>query len=240
MTRPGKSALLFIAIGLTLYAGVYYASEQLLYRTGKTNPFYKIATSERTDFDWAVLGASHAMPLDFSDFNGFMERETGLSIINLAAPGTGPLYNRFVLEQFLAMPEHQRFIRGMIAWIGFRQEAFPYTRDPRFAGVTKYPFHKLVQFAFDAISGFSIKPLRISMVFAIFGTLLAGFLGLLAIWAYFDHKTVSGWASLACIITFFSSMQLICLGVIGEYIGRTYIEVKNRPLFIVKTLLRAK
>lgn len=150
------------------------------------------------------------------------------------------LISRRVLEQFLAMPEHQRFIRGMIAWIGFRQEAFPYTRDPRFAGVTKYPFHKLVQFAFDAISGFSIKPLRISMVFAIFGTLLAGFLGLLAIWAYFDHKTVSGWASLACIITFFSSMQLICLGVIGEYIGRTYIEVKNRPLFIVKTLLRAK
>ncbi len=101
MTRPGKSALLFIAIGLALYAGVYYASEQLLYRTGKTNPFYKIATGERTDFDWAILGASHAMPLDFSDFNGFMERETGLRIINLAAPGTGPLYNRFVLEDLL-------------------------------------------------------------------------------------------------------------------------------------------
>lgn len=149
------------------------------------------------------------------------------------------LISRRVLEQFLAMPEHQRFIRGMIAWIGFRQEAFPYTRDPRFAGVTKYPFHKLLQFAFDAISGFSIKPLRISMVFALFGTMLAAILGLIAIWAYFDHKTVSGWASLACIITFFSSMQLICLGVIGEYIGRTYIEVKNRPLFIVKTLLRA-
>lgn len=148
------------------------------------------------------------------------------------------LMSRRVLEQFLAMPEHQRFIRGMIAWIGFRQEAFPYKRDPRFAGTTKYPLHKLLQFALDAISGFSIKPLRISMIFAIFGTFLAFCLGLLAIWTYFDHRTVAGWASLACIITFFSSLQLICIGVIGEYIGRTYIEVKDRPLFIVKTLLR--
>ncbi len=102
MTRLGKSALIFVTIGIALYAGVYCAAEQLLYRTGKTNPFYKIATSERVEFDWVILGASHAMPLDFADFNGFMERETGLRIINLAAPGTGPLYNRFVLEQFLA------------------------------------------------------------------------------------------------------------------------------------------
>lgn len=101
MTRLGKSALIFVAIGLALYAGVYCAAEQLLYRTGKTNPFYKIATSERVEFDWVILGASHAMPLDFADFNQFMERETGLRLINLAAPGTGPLYNRFVLEQFL-------------------------------------------------------------------------------------------------------------------------------------------
>ncbi|MFN3656558.1 MAG: hypothetical protein ACK4UO_04795 [Pseudolabrys sp.] len=101
MGRFGRSALLFVAIGLALYACIYYAAEQLLYRTGKSNPFYKIATSERADFDWVILGASHAMPLDFADFNSLMERETGLRIINLASPGTGPLYNRFVLEQFL-------------------------------------------------------------------------------------------------------------------------------------------
>jgi glycosyltransferase involved in cell wall biosynthesis len=150
------------------------------------------------------------------------------------------LISRRVLDQFLAMPEQQRFIRGMIAWIGFKQEAFPYKRDPRFAGITKYPLSKLLKFALDAISGFSIKPLRISMVFAAFGIALAGLLGLLALWSHFTQNTVSGWASLACMISFFSSLQLIALGVIGEYVGRTYIEVKNRPLFIVRTLLRAE
>lgn len=148
------------------------------------------------------------------------------------------LITRRVLDHFLAMPEQQRFIRGMIAWIGFRQEEFLYKRDARFAGTTKYPLHKLIQFALDAISSFSIKPLRVSMLFAVMGTFLAIFLGLFAVFSYFDHKTVSGWASLASIITFFSSLQLICIGVIGEYIGRMYIEVKGRPLFIVKTLLR--
>ena len=101
MQRLGKSALLFVAIGLAIYALVYYAAEQLMYRTGKSNPFYKIATAERQEFDWIVLGASHAMPLDFDDFNAYMERETGKKILNLAAPGAGPLYNRFVLEHFL-------------------------------------------------------------------------------------------------------------------------------------------
>lgn len=99
--RRARSAFLFVAIGLLLYAGLYWAAEQLLYRTGKSNPFYKIATAERAEFDWLILGASHAMPLDFDDFNAKMERETGLGILNLAAPGTGPLYNRFVLEHFL-------------------------------------------------------------------------------------------------------------------------------------------
>jgi hypothetical protein len=101
MARLGKSAVLFVAIGLAVYAGVYTAAELLVYRAGKSNPFYKIATAEPASFDWVILGASHAMPLDFADFNAFMERETGRRILNLASPGTGPLYNRFVLEHLL-------------------------------------------------------------------------------------------------------------------------------------------
>lgn len=101
MRHLGKSALFFIAIGIALYALVYYAAELLLYRTGKANPFFKIATVEAQSVDWLVLGASHAMPLDFDGFNALMEEETGLRILNLAAQGAGPLYNRFVLEQFL-------------------------------------------------------------------------------------------------------------------------------------------
>ncbi len=101
MKRPGKTALLFVAIGLVLYVGVYCAAERLMYRTGDANPFFKIATADEAAFDWVILGASHAMPLDFEDFNVEMERATGQRILNLAAPGAGPLYNRFVLEHFL-------------------------------------------------------------------------------------------------------------------------------------------
>jgi hypothetical protein len=97
----GKSALLFLAIGLAIYGGVYYAAERLMVSTGRSNAFFKIAKMEPREVDWLVLGASHAMPLDFADFNAGMQRETGLKIVNLAAPGAGPLYNRFVLEHFL-------------------------------------------------------------------------------------------------------------------------------------------
>jgi hypothetical protein len=101
MTRQSRAAIAFIAIGLLIYGGVYFAAERLMYRNGHSNPFFKISTSEDKTFDWVILGASHAMPLDFADFNGRMQDETGLKIINLASPGTGPLYNRFVLEAFL-------------------------------------------------------------------------------------------------------------------------------------------
>jgi hypothetical protein len=101
MTRQGRAAIAFIGIGLLIYAGVYFGAERLMYRNGHSNPFFKIPMSDVKAFDWVILGASHAMPLDFADFNSRMQRETGLKIINLASPGTGPLYNRFVLEAFL-------------------------------------------------------------------------------------------------------------------------------------------
>lgn len=150
------------------------------------------------------------------------------------------LMTRRVLDELMNMPEHHRFIRGMISWIGFEQEAFPYERHARYAGVTKYPFWKLIQFAFDAISSFSIKPLRLSIPFALLGAILAGLLGLYAIISYFMGGTAVGWASIATIVTFFSALQLICIGLIGEYLGRTYIQVKGRPLFIIRKVYKAE
>jgi hypothetical protein len=97
----GRSAFAFVLCGLLLYAALYYAAEQLVRSTGRSNPFFKIATLEQPAVDWVVLGASHAMPMDFGGFNAHMERESGQRIVNLASPGTGPLYNRFVLEHFL-------------------------------------------------------------------------------------------------------------------------------------------
>jgi hypothetical protein len=101
MTRQGRAAIAFIGIGLLIYAGISLGAERLMFRNGHSNPLFKIATTEVKAFDWVILGASHAMPLDFADFNSLMQSETDLKIINLASPGTGPLYNRFVLEAFL-------------------------------------------------------------------------------------------------------------------------------------------
>jgi hypothetical protein len=101
MARRISSGIAFLLIGALIYAAIYSGAEMLLFRNGHANPFFKIATANEKAFDWVILGASHAMPLDFADFNDYMHRETGRSIINLASPGSGPLYNRFVFEAFL-------------------------------------------------------------------------------------------------------------------------------------------
>jgi len=105
-----RSAFVFVAIGLAIYAGVYWLAERLVYATGRSNPLFKIETAARTDYDWVILNASHAMTLDFADFNATMERETGLTILNLASTGSGPLYNRFVLEHFLRQHSAKRLL----------------------------------------------------------------------------------------------------------------------------------
>lgn len=101
MKRFWRSAAVFVAIGLAIYAGIYWVADRLVYATGRSNPLFKIETATRAEYDWVILDASHAMTLDFADFQARMERDTGLSILNLASPGSGPLYNLFVLEHFL-------------------------------------------------------------------------------------------------------------------------------------------
>jgi hypothetical protein len=107
---PVRSAVLFVVIGLLLYGAAYHAAERLLHRTGHTNAFFKIEQAAPGAFDWVILGASHAMPLDFADFNAFMARETGTRILNLATPGAGVIYNRFVLEHFFTRHRTRRVL----------------------------------------------------------------------------------------------------------------------------------
>ena len=156
-------------------------------------------------------------------------------------PDTGDfrLMNRQVLDALLAMPEQQRFIRGMVAWIGFRQVALEYRREKRFAGETKYPVHKMLTFAVDAITGFSIAPLHVSLYAAF---LFVGFAALLiafVLFAWLYMGTVPGWTSTFLAMLMFSSVQLFCLGLIGEYLGRIYIQTKQRPLFIIREIVSA-
>lgn len=143
------------------------------------------------------------------------------------------LMTRRVVEQLKAMPERFRFVRGMVSWIGFKQVAVPYRRDARFAGQTHYPLRKMIALAVDAVTSFSTVPLRfashLGIVFGMLGLLALGWVG----WGWLSGGTVEGWASLAALVLVIGSVQLLVLGVFGEYLGRMYMESKNRPLFIV-------
>lgn len=148
------------------------------------------------------------------------------------------LMTRRVVDQLNAMPERYRFIRGLVSYVGFNQIAFPYERDPRFAGETNYPLRKMVALAVDAVTSFSTVPLRfashLGMLFGLAG--LASLFGIVGVWL--QGGTVQGWASLAALILIMGSVQLLVLGVFGEYLGRMYMEAKRRPLFIVAEVRR--
>ena len=145
------------------------------------------------------------------------------------------LISRRVVDLINQMPEHYRFLRGMISWLGFKQVALQYHRDARFAGESGYTLSKLFRIAVDGITSFSIQPLRLATMLGFFFAVLC-LVGLIK--TIFDHvmygTVVAGWASLMSLIMLVASLQFFVLGMIGEYIGRIFIEQKRRPLFIVE------
>ncbi|HFO1051190.1 glycosyltransferase family 2 protein [Bacillus cereus group sp. MYBK111-1] len=145
------------------------------------------------------------------------------------------IIDRKIADVFNQMTERNRFIRGMMSWVGFRQTYVEYERDERFAGETKYPLKKMIKFASDGIIAFSTKPLRIVMSLGLLSVLISIIVLLYTITVkVFGHGTQTGWASIMVAITFFSGIQLLGLGIIGQYIARIYDESKNRPIYIVK------
>jgi dolichol-phosphate mannosyltransferase len=147
------------------------------------------------------------------------------------------LLDRRVVDTLVTMREQHRFMRGLSAWVGFRQEAVQYERHERFAGTTKYPLFKMIRFSIDAITGFSHVPLQLATTF---GFILAGLslLGILiAIILRIFTGAIVGQASTLIMVLFMGGIQLIFLGIIGEYLGRIYDEVRSRPLYIVRRVL---
>ena len=145
------------------------------------------------------------------------------------------LMDRKVVEATNRMRERHRFIRGMTSWVGFRQTGVTYVRQERFAGETHYPFRKMFKFAMDAITGFSYFPLQMATYL---GFTIAGVSGLAAVAVVFARLFIGampfyGQATTLVIVLFLGGVQLITLGIIGEYLGRIYDEVKGRPLYIV-------
>jgi dolichol-phosphate mannosyltransferase len=154
----------------------------------------------------------HALPADTGDFR---------------------LINRRVWDVLQKMPERQRYLRGMIAWVGLKQVPLLYDRAPRAAGHTHYSLSRMLHFALDGVTGFSAAPLRLALWLSLgcgaLAFLLLVYVGLS--WLFFG--TIRGWTSLACMMLFFSGLQFFCIGMIGEYVGRIYLESKQRPLFVV-------
>lgn len=145
------------------------------------------------------------------------------------------LIDRKVCDALKSANEKSRYIRGLISWLGFRQTFVEYVRDKRFAGETKYPLKKMIKFALDAITSFSYKPLKLASYFGTFISMLSFIYLLIVIYLrLFTDKTTAGWASTLAVSLFLNGIVLIILGIIGEYIGRIYDEVKGRPLYIVR------
>jgi dolichol-phosphate mannosyltransferase len=144
------------------------------------------------------------------------------------------LMSRRALDALLSMPEQARFIRGMVAWIGFRQVPFAYDRAERFAGKTKYPLKKMMRFALDALTGFSSAPLKLAShagLWLSFGSVL---LVLYIAYAWATGRSIQGWTSLMLVVVVLGAIQMFVLALMGEYIGRLYNEAKRRPLYIIQ------
>ena len=169
-------------------------------------------------FYWLLHRVSYLdIPLDSGDFS---------------------LMDRRVVELLATMPERNRFVRGLRTWVGLRQTGFEYERDARFAGESKYSFTKLMRLAFDGLVSYSFVPLRMVSNIGMLVSLsaLAYMLYLLLARAFGD-TTIQGWTSTVVIVLFLGGIQLLSLGIIGEYIGRIFDEVKQRPQYVVSETL---
>lgn len=153
------------------------------------------------------------------------------------------LMSRRVVEALKRTPERHRFLRGLVSWVGYNQVGVEYDRDERRAGVTKYPLPKMIRFAIDGITSFSDVPLRFASYLGFISSIVAFLYALIVIGYKFlslnPPAYTRGWASTICAVLFLGGVQLISLGILGEYIGRIYDEVKGRPLYLISDIERS-
>jgi polyisoprenyl-phosphate glycosyltransferase len=154
-----------------------------------------------------------------------------------AAAGDFRLADRRVIDAFRAMPEQNRFVRGMFAWVGFRQIGVSYAAPPRSGGRSKYTFRRMVRLATDGLLSFSTKPLRLVLDVGFVVSIMAFLVGIGALISKLAGAfLVPGWLTIVLVTSFIGGIQLVVIGVVGEYVGRIYDEVKARPLYLVREL----
>jgi glycosyltransferase involved in cell wall biosynthesis len=149
------------------------------------------------------------------------------------------LVSRRVVAELRRLREHHRYLRGLRSWVGFRQASVEVERDPRFAGEPKYNIRRLFKLAFDGIFSFSTLPIRVAGLFGLFALAVSGVYAFYTLYAKLIlHVSPQGFTAIIILVTFLSGVQLTFLGVIGEYLGRVYEEVKTRPVYIVERVTR--
>jgi len=178
----------------------------------KGESFFKKITA-KLFYRFLAAMTSISIPLDVGDFR---------------------LIDRKVLTQLKKMDERQKFLRGQIAWIGFKQTAVDYERDPRKFGTTGYTFKKMFRLAMDGLTSFSDVPLKVATFLGLFASFISCLILFYALFSkYILQQAINGWTSLIIAIVFIGGVQLFCIGVIGEYISRIYHDIRKRPLYIV-------
>jgi dolichol-phosphate mannosyltransferase len=175
----------------------------------------------------------------FKKFTAFAFYRLLRRFANIEIPedtGDFRLMDRKVVKEMKKLKEHSRFMRGLTSWVGFKQTAVLFDRDERRWGATNYPFKKMLKLSFDALTSFSNIPLRLASYLGFFSALVGFAWGLYAVYRKLflpSSETVPGWTTIVIAIFFIGGIQLIILGIIGEYIGRIYTESQNRPLYII-------
>ena len=207
--------------------------EVIVDMTRKWREGYEVVYGQRATRE----GVTRLKRLTASLFYRVMRRMTRIDLP--ADVGDFRLVSRLAADQLRTMREKDRFVRGLVSWIGFRQTGVPYDREARFAGDTKYPYRKLIQLALDGMTSLSTMPLKLATWL---GSAAVG-LGLLYMLSvpvqYLLGSTGAGFSPILAAVLFIGGTQLICIGILGEYIGRMFNEIKARPMYVVEELLGA-
>jgi dolichol-phosphate mannosyltransferase len=180
-------------------------------------------------------------PLKLITANMFYRLLNAITKINIPVDvGDFRLLSRRAADELRRLREKDRFVRGLVSWIGFSQTGVSYHREARYAGQTKYPYRKMIKFALDGVTSFSTMPLKIAMWMG-YGSSVLAFLYLVSVVVQklLGH-TVQGWTTIMVAMLFLGGVQLICLGIIGEYVGRIFNESKARPLYVVDSVVGSR
>ncbi|TAL34377.1 MAG: glycosyltransferase [Phenylobacterium sp.] len=190
---------------------------------------YDVVYGVRADRSSDTRAKRWTAGLFYRSFNWLAEREIP------ASTGDFRLMDRAVVEALKALPERNRFMKGLFAWVGFRQVGVPYVRPERVAGTSSFPYRRLFRFALDGMTSFSTAPLRVWTVVGATSAVVALLAAaIIVVRVLVVGRDVPGYASLMVVILFAFALQMIALGVLGEYIGRMYQEVKGRPIYLIR------